>query len=183
MLLSTQKVTILNDDEVEHGMGQARDFVDRAVLVFIRYDGHLLLIHKKRGLGQGKINGPGGRLEAGESYLDAAVRETQEEVGLTPSGLYRAADLSFRFADGYSLYAEVFLATDYSGNPISTDEADPFWCPVEKVPYHNMWEDDRLWLPLMLNGSYVSGTFEFDGDTMLSHRISTHSLREAPGRE
>ncbi|MFO8064417.1 MAG: 8-oxo-dGTP diphosphatase [Spirochaetota bacterium] len=159
------------------GNTQARRFVDRAVIVFIRYDGHLLLIHKKRGLGQGKINGPGGRLEEGESYLEAAVRETQEEVGLTPSGLYRGADLSFSFADGYSLYAEVFLATGYTGTLISTDEADPFWCPIDEVPYENMWEDDRLWLPLMLNGSYVSGRFEFDGDAMTSHHITTSSLR------
>ncbi len=54
---------------------------DRAVLTFIRCEGRLLLIVKKRGLGQGKVNAPGGRLEPGETPEQAAVRETREEVG------------------------------------------------------------------------------------------------------
>ena len=43
----------------------------------------VLLIRKKRGLGAGKINGPGGKIDPGESSLDCAVRETQEELGVT----------------------------------------------------------------------------------------------------
>ena len=50
-----------------------------ANLCFIVKDGRVLLIRKKRGLGAGKINGPGGRLEPGETTLAAAIRETQEE--------------------------------------------------------------------------------------------------------
>ena len=58
---------------------------DRATLLFVIRDGEVLLIRKKRGLGAGKINGPGGRIEAGESPLEAAIREVQEEVGVTPT--------------------------------------------------------------------------------------------------
>lgn len=145
---------------------------DRAVIVFVRQDPHILLIRKKRGLGSGKINGPGGRLEPGETYLEAAVRETQEEVGITPHDLRRVADLSFAFADGYSLYGEVFLGDSYSGSLVETDEADPFWCRLDEVPYAEMWEDDRLWLPHVLGGAYVSGKFLFDGETMLTQAVS-----------
>lgn len=52
---------------------------DPATLVFVVKEGSILLIRKKRGLGAGKINGPGGRLEAGERPLEGAVREAQEE--------------------------------------------------------------------------------------------------------
>lgn len=149
---------------------------DRAVIVFVRENAHILLIRKKRGLGSGKINGPGGRLEDGESYLEAAVRETEEEVGITPHDLERAADLSFVFADGYSLYVEVFVGSAYSGELIETDEADPFWCPLDAIPYGEMWADDRLWLPHVLEGSHVTGRFVFDGDRMLSQ-----TLRVVPG--
>ena len=48
-----------------------------ANLCFVMRDGKILLIRKKRGLGAGKINGPGGRLEPGETALAAAIRETQ----------------------------------------------------------------------------------------------------------
>jgi 8-oxo-dGTP diphosphatase len=145
---------------------------DRAVIVFVRKDDHILLIRKKRGLGGGKINGPGGRLEDGESYLEAAVRETEEEVGLTPLHLRQVADLSFVFTDGYSLYGEVFLGDAYSGRLVETDEAAPFWCPLDRIPYEEMWADDRLWLPHVLDGAYVSGRFIFDGERMLSQAVS-----------
>lgn len=153
--------------------------VDRAVIVFVRADSEVLLIRKKRGLGQGKINGPGGRLEDGESYVRAAVRETEEEVGITPAGLTRAADLSFVFTDGYSLYVEVFVAAAYGGTLIETDEADPFWCATDDIPYPQMWEDDALWLPHVLDGAYVSGRFVFEGDTMRSQTLTVLPLPPA----
>ncbi len=144
---------------------------DTAVLCFVEHDGQLLLIEKKRGLGKGKINGPGGRIEPGESAEDAAVRETREEVGVTPSDLTRVAELSFQFSDGYGLHCTVFFSTRYSGTLCETDEALPFWCSVSSIPYDRMWEDDRHWLPLVLNGEHVRGRFSFDGDAMLSCRI------------
>jgi 8-oxo-dGTP diphosphatase len=40
---------------------------ERANLCFVTRGDEVLLIHKKRGLGAGKINGPGGRIEPGET--------------------------------------------------------------------------------------------------------------------
>ena len=55
----------------------------RTTLIFVRRDDALLLIEKKTGLGQGKINGPGGKIEVGETPAAGALRELSEEVGLT----------------------------------------------------------------------------------------------------
>ena len=56
----------------------------RATLMFIR-DGHeVLLMRKLRGIGAGKINAPGGKIEPGETPLEGAIRETQEELLVTP---------------------------------------------------------------------------------------------------
>jgi 8-oxo-dGTP diphosphatase len=134
-------------------------------------DGQVLLIHKKRGLGAGKVNGPGGKLELGESAHDAAVREVQEEIGVTPLHLEERGVLRFQFTDGYSLHCVVFVATDLDGEPGPSPEADPFWVPVDQVPYEKMWADDRHWLPHVLAGSKFEGWFEFDGETMLSKRV------------
>jgi 8-oxo-dGTP diphosphatase len=144
---------------------------ERANLCFIMRDGRVLLIHKKRGLGAGKINGPGGKLEPGESALEAAIRETQEEIGVTPLDLEERGVLHFQFLDGYSLHCTVFLATNLLGEPIETDEAKPFWVPVDAVPYDKMWADDQHWLPLVLAGKSFCGWFEFDGETMLSREV------------
>ena len=144
---------------------------DRAVLTFVRRDGLLLLIRKKRGLGTGKFNAPGGRIEAGETPEAAAVRETQEELCVTPSGLRRAGRLYFAFVDGYSIDCHVFTAESAAGIATETDEAVPFWCAETALPYQNMWSDDRLWLPLLLEGRGFDAWFVFDGELMLWHEL------------
>jgi len=144
---------------------------ETGVLCFIISEGNILLIHKKRGLGAGKINGPGGRIDPGETPLQATIRETREEVALTPLNLEETGQLCFQFKDGYSLRCHVFLASSFNGTPAETDEAVPFWCPVDSIPYDQMWEDDRHWLPLMLKGNKFQGRFIFDGERMESCEV------------
>lgn len=161
-----------NPKEVDHVDWDSWKAGEEAVLCFIVKEGKVLLIHKKTGLGAGKINAPGGRIEAGESAGEAAVRETEEETGLTPLNLEQRVDLSFIFTDGYSLHGRVFFADDCRGEMTETPEADPFWCDLEKIPYEEMWEDDPLWIPRALNGEKLKGVFIFDGDRMLSKRLT-----------
>lgn len=146
---------------------------EKATLLFILRDEKILLIHKKRGLGHGKINGPGGRLEPGETPRQAAIREVIEEVGVTPLNLTPRGELLFQFCDGYSLHGYVFSATDLKGNLTETDEARPEWFDLKNIPYDRMWPDDRHWMPLMLTGQSFYGRFIFDGDRMLDHEIVT----------
>lgn len=144
---------------------------DRATLLFVIEDGRILLIHKKRGLGRGKVNGPGGKLKPGEEPMEGAIREVQEELEVTPTGVRPAGELSFQFADGYSIHVYVFTADGCVGAPAETDEAIPLWVPVGEIPYDRMWEDDRLWIPLMLEGRPFKGRFLFDGDVMRDQEI------------
>ena len=147
-------------------------FTEEAVLTFMRRCSEWLLIHKKRGLGKGKVNAPGGRIDPGETSIQAAVRECEEEVGLTPGVLREATELNFIFLDGYSLKGYVFIAEEFTGEMIETDEADPFWCEEAEIPYDQMWEDDIHWLPKMFNGEFVQGRFIFDDDKMLSMQLN-----------
>ncbi len=142
-----------------------------ANLCFILKNDQLLLIRKKRGLGAGKINAPGGRIEPNETAYQSAIREAREEVGLTPINPEKRGELHFQFVDGYSLHCTVFLAFDCEGEPIETDEATPFWISRDAVPYDEMWEDDRHWLPLLLEGKPFVGYFLFDGEEMKSREI------------
>ena len=144
---------------------------DRATLLFVVEDDRILLIRKKRGLGAGKINGPGGRMEDGESALACAVREVEEEIRVTPTGVSERGELLFQFVDGYSLRVWVFRAGGCEGAPAETDEAVPHWFPLTAIPYDEMWADDRIWLPLMLAGRRFHGRFVFDGDAMLDHDV------------
>jgi 8-oxo-dGTP diphosphatase len=144
---------------------------DVATLLFVVRDGRILLIRKKRGLGAGKINGPGGRTQDGESPEACAVRETEEELRITPRGLRFAGESSFQFVDGYSIHVHVFTAPGFEGEPTETDEAIPMWVPVSAIPYDEMWADDDLWLPHVLAGRRFRGRFVFDGERMLDHDV------------
>ena len=145
---------------------------ERATLLFVIREGQMLLIHKKRGLGAGKINGPGGRLEPGESPLGGAVREVQEELCITPIGGQQCGELAFQFTDGFSILVYIFTATGCDGEPKETEEAIPLWTPLTQIPYDRMWADDRIWFPIMLAERQFQGHILFDGDILLGHHVT-----------
>lgn len=142
-----------------------------AVITYIFSENKVLLIHKKRGLGAGKVNAPGGHIEEGETKLEAAIRETEEEVGLTPVNSKEVGTLLFQFSNGLKMEGTVFIAEDYRGTMIETDEADPFWINIDDIPYQKMWEDDLLWLPHVIKGKNIHGRFIFNDDKMLSYSM------------
>ncbi len=148
-----------------------------------RAEKQVLLIHKKTGLGAGKINGPGGKLEKGESALDAAVRELEEELCIVPTDLEEMGVLHFQFVDGLALHCTVFRGFHFRGHPRETREAAPEWFRFDEIPYHRMWADDRFWLPQMLQGKKFDAWFHFDGEIIHGHRIEWRSSRFVPGHE
>lgn len=156
--------------------------VDRATLTFVLEAGRVLLIRKKRGLGAGKVNGPGGRLEPGEEPIDCAIREVEEELGITPLGLEYRGENRFQFVDGYSIHVYAYVASGYESEVRETDEAAPLWTDIEAIPYAEMWEDDRLWLPHALAGYAPQGRYIFDGDRMLDWELEVEGRRYGPQR-
>lgn len=144
---------------------------EQANLCFVMRDGEILLIRKKRGLGAGKINGPGGRLEPDETPVASAIREVQEELGVTPVEPEQIGELHFQFLDGYKLHVFVFAARGCIGEPVETGEALPIWTRLEVIPYHDMWQDDPHWLPLLISRKQFRGFFVFEGDKLLNYRV------------
>jgi 8-oxo-dGTP diphosphatase len=144
-----------------------------ATILFVIKDGQILLIEKKRGLGAGKINGPGGKIDPGETPLEAAIRETQEELLITPHEPRKLGELRFSMSDCPDILCHVYRADDFSGTPTETDEAVPVWTALDAIPYHRMWEDDRHWLPLLLDEQSFLGRFVFEGDHLLWSEVST----------
>lgn len=118
----------------------------------------VLLIHKKTGHGQGRVNGPGGKLDAGESLTACATREVLEEVGLQVGHPVCRAELRFVELEGSQWLGYVYTADQFSGQLTETSEAKPFWCDIEKIPFADMWPDDQLWLPTVLQ-QHVSQFF------------------------
>jgi 8-oxo-dGTP diphosphatase len=145
--------------------------VDRATSIYLVRGGRVLLIRKKRGLGRGKVTAPGGKIDGSESAAECAIREAREEVGLTPDRVQARGRLSFQFLGGYSIDVHLFVAHRWSGELCETEEASPFWAPLDRIPYGEMWEDDRIWLDDVLSGRVVTGRLLFDGDRLVDHEI------------
>jgi len=133
---------------------------------------------KKRGFGEGKWNGIGGKVDAGETVEEAARREIAEEIGVEVGRLEKVALLTFYFtAPGsdpdWSQEVHVFLASDWRGQPEESAEMKPQWHAYQEVPYEEMWPDDRLWLPRVLQGERINGVFTFsDAETIVHQEIT-----------
>lgn len=117
---------------------------DRGVGVLVVQDGRFLCGTR---LKDGSIGGPGGHIEAGESPEDTAIRETQEEFGITPKDLMPVAFLS----DLKPPYcpSHVFLCTDFDGSIQCADGemSSPGFITAEKVAELSTQNPERLFPP------------------------------------
>jgi mutator protein MutT len=135
-------------------------------LLFLRRDNQLLLAMKKRGFGASKWNGVGGKVEDGESYEQGAIRECQEEIGVTPLGLRAVGELHFFDLPDVEHYCHVYTCDSWEGEPDETEEMAPKWFDTTAIPYDQMWPDDEFWLPLLLAGKLFQGTIVVADDTV-----------------
>lgn len=117
---------------------------DYGVGVLVVQDGRFLCGTRLNG---GSVGGPGGHIEAGESPEDAAIRETQEEFGITPKDLMPVAFLS----DLKPPYcpSHVFLCTDFDGSIRCADGemTSPGFITAEKVAELSTQNPERLFPP------------------------------------
>jgi 8-oxo-dGTP pyrophosphatase MutT (NUDIX family) len=142
-------------------------------LSVIHTDTHVLLGMKKRGFGEGRWNGFGGKVLAGEGIEQAAQRELREEAGILMKDPRPRGLLTFEFAgDPTKLEVHVFSASAFEGVPAESEEMRPQWFRLSDVPYTKMWADDKYWLPVLLKGRDFKGHFYFlDQDNLLNYRL------------
>jgi len=146
-------------------------------LVFLRRDDEVLLAMKKRGHGEGHWNGAGGKIDPGETIEQAMVRECQEEIGVTPTAWEQIGE-----ADFYQLHrgepckntVHVYICTEWTGEPVESEEMAPQWFRLADVPYDRMWPDSIHWLPQLFAGQKIRGSFRYNDDNVLQ----THEITE-----
>ncbi len=150
----------------------------RATICEIIQDGHILLQHKAAGrFGEGKWNGPGGKLKPNETPLEGVIREVKEETGLTIHDPELLGRINFFFGEktepDWTTY--IFLVTDYTGDLTPNEEGELKWFNIKEIPYHEMWLDDKHWLPHLIQGKKVKATFWFDedGEKILRYSLET----------
>ncbi len=146
----------------------------QATLCFLIKKSEVLLAMKKRGFGEGRWNGVGGKPQDGEDINLTAVRETTEEICVTPKNLRQVGTLDFYFPHNadWNQQVLVYLAEDWEGEPKETEEMLPQWHQKDQLPFDSMWPDDPHWLPLVLAGKKIKAEFLFgEGDTILDFKV------------
>lgn len=143
-------------------------------LCIIHQHPKVLLGMKRRGFGQGRWNGFGGKVQAGESIEAAGKRELQEEAGIIAGTLEAVGIIDFEFKGNPELLeAHIFKGTDFTGTVTETEEMRPQWFPVDEIPFEEMWPVDAHWFPLFLSGKKFKGKVLYgEGDKILEMKFS-----------
>lgn len=152
-------------------------------LIFIKMNNQeVWLGRKKRGFGQGLLNGYGGKIMAGESATDCILRELEEESCLK----LNKNDIKYL---GYNDYFDcsiqerrivyMYTATGIDKEPQETEEVEnPQKYSYECIPYSMLWPDAIYWMHLVLKECFFKGTFVLERSNVKSVHIQV--LTEAP---
>jgi 8-oxo-dGTP diphosphatase len=151
------------------------DLVERT-LCFLLKDGKVLLGHKKTGFGKGYIVGIGGGVDDGETPIEAAIREVEEEVFITPSDLHFVGVLDFYFPyvdnpRSWNQRVFVYRTSTWTGTVTESEEIKPEWYSVNELPFNKMWDDANYWLNDILAGNAIWAQFTFNSELKVeSHK-------------
>lgn len=136
-------------------------------------------LHKK--IDPGKLNTVGGHVEIGENFLDAVIRETKEETGLTIKPTQIKLTGVIKLEGGYEDdWVMCFFKTEVTSTKLSvdlqTEEGELLWIPKDKVltGNYNPVDDLELYFEDIVKGkSIIFATLQFTKELkVISHKIS-----------
>lgn len=123
----------------------------------------ILLAMKKRSFGAGRWNGLGGKVNEGETIEDGVKREVFEEAGIRLGDIEKVGLINFSWKEKPDeLEVNIFKSHTFTGIPTESEEMRPQWFDIKDIPFDQMWQDDKYWLPLFLEGKKFNGKFMFD---------------------
>jgi len=122
---------------------------------------HVWLAMKNRKIGMGCRNGYGGGIEAGETEITAAIRETAEEskVNVISESIVKMATVychnKLENGELFICPVHMYVADKFESEPVSCADQgmeDPQLYSIKELPLEELMSADREWLPQMLSG-------------------------------
>ena len=149
-----------------------------ATLCYVQKNGKTLMLHRVKkadDVHEGKWNGLGGKLETGESPEDCVIREIREEAGLKIRAPKLKGVLTFPdFAKSEDWYVFVFTASNFTGRLIDSPEGNLAWIPNRDLLKLNLWEGDKVFLPLLRRKGHFSGKCQYRGGRLLKYSVEKY---------
>lgn len=153
-----------------------------SVTNFLRCGDEYLFIHRSpnRKVDPNRLNGIGGKLEPGENYVDAALRETHEETGYN----VQKQDVRFigvgRLEGGYQEdWVMTFFEIEVSSKEIpigaSTREGELVWLTADQALHstYELVDDLKIILPQLASGKVP---FFFSSIVNTQEKIESYTL-------
>ncbi len=147
-------------------------------LVYLKRDSKTLMLHrikKEQDFHEGKWNGLGGKLEAGETPEACAIREVKEESGLDLVDPRLRGIITFPMFDQIDdWYVYLFTGTQFSGETIDSPEGNLEWIDDEKLLDLTLWEGDYIFLKWLNQDRFFSGKFVYENKELIEHSVVFH---------
>ncbi len=149
------------------------------VIGYLIRDNEVLLGVRTRvsnNLGHMIVAGIGGGVEEGESSESALEREILEEIRVQATNYQKVGSVVnlTPHHPSWNLRVVIYLITNFEGEPKKTEDIDPCWHPINRLPLNDMWPDNRITAPMVLDGKRIVGSFLYGADGL----IAEQDLRE-----
>ncbi len=140
-------------------------------LCYIEKDDRYLMLHrvkKQKDVNKDKWIGIGGHFEEGESPEECLLREVREETGLTLIGFSFRGIVTFSARGWPTEYMCLYTADQFEGTLTECDEGTLEWVEKERLMSLNLWEGDKIFLRLLMEGApFFSLKLSYDGDELI----------------
>jgi 8-oxo-dGTP diphosphatase len=146
-----------------------------ATLCYVRHGEKTLMLHrvkKERDMHAGKWNGLGGKLEAGESPEECAIREVHEESGLMVTDPILRGFISFpRFDGKHDWQVFVYRFDSFSGELQESPEGDLAWLDPAEIRAVPLWEGDRIFMDWLEGDHIFSAKFVYTDGQLVDWKV------------
>lgn len=138
------------------------EIVELTVLCLVHKDNMYLLQDRIKNDWKGYTL-PGGHIEAGESIVDAVIREMKEETGLTISAPKLCGVKQFPI-DGGRYIVFLFETSCFEGELKASEEGQMYWVSKEDLSKANLVNDFNDLLEVMLDDNLTEFQYVVSGN-------------------
>lgn len=136
---------------MDQGVNNTRYSVIPRTLIFVFHDENVLLLRgaKDKKIWAGLFNGIGGHVEPGEDIYTAAIRELEEETGISGIQLSLSGLIHVDTKLGTGVLISVFRGEALLKDVQASLEGDLHWIPVDQINQYPLVSDLHQLIPLV----------------------------------
>lgn len=145
-----------------------------ATLCYVQKEDKTLMLlrnKKEKDIHEGKWNGLGGKFEEGETPEECVIREVKEESGLTIRNPMLKGFITFKGFAKETWRVFVFLANEFEGELIESDEGDLKWIPTDDLLNLNLNEGDKVFMKWLDKSNLFSAKLIYEDKVFKGHEV------------